>query len=79
MNRSFKIGDQVAWIDEDLQGNVISIKKNTIVVETSDGFEIEAQVGELVLLPGKESFKVDWNELQRTKQNELKSKKTYIS
>jgi dsDNA-specific endonuclease/ATPase MutS2 len=75
MNRSFKIGDQVAWIDEDLQGNVISIKKNTIVVETSDGFEIEAQVGELVLLPGKESFKVDWNELQRTKQNELKSKK----
>ncbi len=44
----FLIGDKVAAIDDDLEGNVIGIDGDTIIVETNEGFPMEFQPGELV-------------------------------
>jgi hypothetical protein len=45
----FKIGDQVAAIDEDVKGLIIAIKKDHIEIETSDGFVMAFQQNELIL------------------------------
>lgn len=72
MKKNFEVGDHVAWIDDDLQGRVTDAVHQTIMVETHDGFEIKANASELILLPKQESLKVDWKELQKTKQSELR-------
>lgn len=72
MKRNFEVGDHVAWIDDDLQGRVILIKKQTILVETNDGFEMNANPSDLILLPKQDVLKVNWEELQKAKQNELR-------
>lgn len=71
MKNSFEIGDHVAWIDDDLQGKVMAFQNQTLLIETTDGFEIKANANELVLLPAQNALKVDWEELQKTKLSEL--------
>lgn len=75
MKKNFSVGDYVAWLDDDLQGKIIQLKLNTIVVETSDGFEIEATASELVILPKQEELKLDWDALQKAKQLEFERPK----
>lgn len=50
MSNSFKIGDKVAVIDDTIIGIVNRIDKNTISVETNDGFTLEFDPTELVLI-----------------------------
>lgn len=47
-NMSFKLGDYVLVLDEDLSGVVKAIKSKTISVETEDGFLLDFQDYELV-------------------------------
>jgi dsDNA-specific endonuclease/ATPase MutS2 len=44
------IGDKVAVLDEDLEGIIISIDEQRITIETKDGFPLEFQSNELVLV-----------------------------
>lgn len=75
MKHKFKVGDHVTWLDDDLKGKVIQIKPNAIVVETSDGFEIDAEASALIVLPKQEELQLDWNALQIAKQQELQKPK----
>jgi len=52
---SFKVGDNVAVIDDVLKGKVIEVHNNKIVIETSDGFPFDFSPNELVVI--KESQK----------------------
>lgn len=44
----FKIGDKVEVLDDALQGTIIEVKNGLYVVETSEGFELEFKVEELI-------------------------------
>lgn len=45
---NIKLGDIIETIDDSLKGKVMLIKENTIVFETDDGFEIEAEKREII-------------------------------
>ena len=51
----FKIGDNVAVIDDVLKGIVSKISEETIVVESSDGFIFEFAPEELVVIEENQS------------------------
>lgn len=48
--KTFKVGDKVAVLDDDLSGVVVSQKHEKITISTSDGFELEFEASELVLI-----------------------------
>ncbi|MEL0456079.1 Smr/MutS family protein [Flavobacteriaceae bacterium SZ-1-7] len=54
---SFKKGDYVLVLDEDLSGTVKSIKGNVISIETQEGFLMDFNSNELVKKEKKESIK----------------------
>ena len=45
---TFKLGDRVLVLDEDLSGVVKKIKGNSVCIETEDGFLLDFQANELV-------------------------------
>ena len=45
---NFKLGDSVLVLDEDLSGTIVKIVKDTVSIETEDGFLLEFQSKELV-------------------------------
>ncbi len=55
---SFKVGDNVSVLDEDLSGVITKIIGKTISIETEDGFEIDFSEDALVLSKPT-SFKTD--------------------
>lgn len=75
MSKVFHIGDHVSWIDEDLQGVVIQVTKTSLLVETNDGFEINALPSEVILLPRQAELKLDWDALHKAKVQELQKTK----
>jgi 23S rRNA U2552 (ribose-2'-O)-methylase RlmE/FtsJ len=46
----FKIGDNVAVLDDVIKGKVIAIKDNTVSIESTDGFSFDFFEKELVLI-----------------------------
>ena len=54
---SFKTGDYVLVLDEDLSGIIRNIKGNIISIETDDGFLVDFKPNELVKKQKKESIK----------------------
>ena len=52
---SFKIGDNVAVIDDVLKGKVIAVHQNKIVIETTDGFPFDFSPNELVVIKESQS------------------------
>lgn len=44
-----KVGDEVEVLDEDITGKIVNIKNNNVIIQTTDGFEHEFLVNELVL------------------------------
>lgn len=53
---SFKLGDSVLVIDDDLSGVVKQISGNTISVETTDGFLLDFQSNELIVNKSSNTF-----------------------
>lgn len=47
---SFRVGDHVSVLDEDINGTVLSVKNNEITIETEDGFLMTFFVKELIKL-----------------------------
>jgi len=45
---SFKVGDLVEVLDEDLSGEVIFVNNNHVVIQTDDDFELEFDASQLV-------------------------------
>ncbi len=45
----FKVGDKVSVMDDDISGIITKISGSTIILESSDGFEIEFETHELML------------------------------
>lgn len=45
---NFKVGDKVSVLDDNISGIIIKITGNTIIMESSDGFEFEFQPHELM-------------------------------
>ena len=43
-----KIGDAVSVLDEDLKGKVIKIVGDVVIIETTEGFELEFSANELI-------------------------------
>ena len=81
----YKIGDRVSVLDEDITGTIVKIEDANIVIETEDGFELEFNKGELVLVNTSElsgdmfskSLIVEIiNEKERPKRNNQKKTKT---
>ena len=51
MATSFKPGDRVQWLDEDLEGRGKEIRPETVLVLTTQGFEMSVPAGALVRIP----------------------------
>lgn len=45
---SFKIGDIVSVLDEDITGVITQMSGNDIIIETSDGFDMEFSISEVI-------------------------------
>jgi hypothetical protein len=54
---NFEIGDSVLVIDEAFSGMVTAISKNTVSIETTDGFILEFSPNELLKINPKQSLK----------------------
>lgn len=48
MKKQFEVGDKVAVLDDAINGVVVALKENQIVVETLDGFTLAYSANELV-------------------------------
>jgi len=47
--KTFKVGDTVAVLDDDLSGIVTKVKNNVVTIETPDGFQLDFEPNELVV------------------------------
>jgi hypothetical protein len=50
MGKHFKVGDDVAVLDDIIKGKVTAVHKTKIVIESSDGFSFEFLPNELVII-----------------------------
>ena len=64
-----KIGDKVSVIDEDLEGNLVSVKDKTAVFEDSHGFRYEYPLAQLVLRGNLIYDEVPLTKKEETKKN----------
>ncbi|WP_347921683.1 Smr/MutS family protein [Pontimicrobium sp. SW4] len=84
----FKVGDEVEVLDEAIVGRVVKINNENAIISTSEGFELEFLVNELVLrqsdslkskLFSKTSFSeaVSQKETKKRKTQKVKSKERF--
>lgn len=59
MNKMFKVGDKVAVLDDAIEGVIKRIEGNSITLQTSEGFDLEFQSKELILL--NKDIKIEHN------------------
>ena len=73
----FKIGDKVAVLDDDMEGVIKRIEGNSVTLLTSEGFELDFQMRELILL--NKDIKIENNifnsDIQQVKSLKEQSKK----
>lgn len=53
MKTKFEVGHRVAVLDDVLEGTIISIKKDQITIETTEGFELTFEAFSLIMLPNQ--------------------------
>lgn len=75
---SFKKGDYVSLLDDDLTGVVVNISGNSITIQTKDGFEMDFLVSELIKIKEQSEFKHEFKDelsiSEIIKQKELSNK-----
>ena len=69
----FNIGDKVSVLDDNMDGIVTKIQNNQISIETTEGFELNFQVKELIKTGNSSDFKnsisnFNSSEIQKTKE-----------
>lgn len=72
----FKKGDKVAVLDDQLEGWVTGFNGGQVVVQTSDGFELIVEPGELVLMDTEEMLRVSNLEAHRALKEKQKFERT---
>ncbi len=75
----FKKGDKVTVLDDDFNGEVISVQQNRVKIETTDGFVLEFNDSELILMenPLKINFSVQ-NMNQVLKEKEIPKPRSFV-
>ncbi|NBL64246.1 DNA mismatch repair protein MutS [Flavobacterium sp. NST-5] len=75
----FKKGDKVTVLDDDFSGEVISVNQNRVKIETTDGFVLEFNDSELILIetPLKINFSVQ-NINQVLKEKEIPKPRSFV-
>ncbi len=86
MASSYNIGDSVAVLDDNMEGVVVQVINNKVTIETLDGFNLEFESSELVLIDKgidyhlkgayKKQEEFSLEQAQKTKRNKpiIKSK-----
>lgn len=69
---TFKVGDEVEVLDETISGKIVRVENNTAIISTTEGFELEFLVKELVL---KQRGNLEPNIFSKTTLNEAVSQK----
>ena len=69
---TFKVGDAVEVLDETISGKIVRVENNTAIISTTEGFELEFLVKELVL---KQRGSLESNIFSKTTLNEAVSQK----
>lgn len=78
MMKAFKVGDMVSVLDDDLSGHITEIHGNTVTIETIDGFTLDFNKNELIIV--NKPFQVDLSmkdiiEKEQPKRNNTKKTK----
>jgi dsDNA-specific endonuclease/ATPase MutS2 len=60
MSNKFNIGDRIAVLDDNLEGNITYINNGVITIEDEDGFELQFSETEIVRI-GKPQYKIETN------------------
>lgn len=77
----FKVGDHVAALDDDISGVVKEVKKEQILVETSDGFVMTFFVNELIKIDNSSTLDVFNSGMTLDsvlKEKELPKKRSFV-
>lgn len=75
-----KVGDRVSVLDDDIYGEVVAVCKNAIRISTQDGFEMEFDKSELVIMnsPLSKLGSLDKNIHKAIKDKQFSKKKKSI-
>ncbi|MGM0635093.1 MAG: Smr/MutS family protein [Bacteroidota bacterium] len=81
MQKLFKIGDKIEWIDDLMTGQITAINDDkTLHIETDEGFVVQANPSEVIKIPNNDTISVDFDELEKQRQidEELMRKKKSV-
>lgn len=73
--RSFQVGDRIETVDDNIKGKVTAISSGGITVLTDDGFEMEMQSYEILLIPEQDQMQVTNAEVSRAMREKHKGQK----
>lgn len=71
----FQIGDKVEALDDVTKGTVTGVSGNEITIETDDGFLLDFQSSELIMILKTEVIKVSYHEVAQIKAEKEASRK----
>lgn len=63
--RTFRVGDRIETVDDNIRGEVIAVSPGRIRVVTEDGFEMEMEPREVLLMPENDTLQVSNAEVSR--------------
>jgi hypothetical protein len=72
-----KIGDKVSVLDDAIDGVVTTVNGKTITINTTDGFELNFQENELIVI-GNRELSINFNKKEIVSQKEI-TKPNYIN
>ncbi len=73
--RAFQKGDRIETVDDNIRGQVMAVTATGLLVVTEDGFEMEMQPHEVLLLPEQDEMKVSNIEVFRAMKDKQKGQK----
>ncbi|THD66526.1 DNA mismatch repair protein MutS [Robertkochia marina] len=79
--RTFRVGDRIETVDDNIRGEVTAVSPGRIRVITEDGFELEMEPQEVLLMPESDALKVsnvDVSRAMREKHGGQKQKKKSV-
>ena len=77
----YNIGDKVSVLDDNMDGIVTKINSNQITIETTEGFELNYQPKELILIGNSSDFKQsisNFNSSEVKKSKEIPKPRSFI-
>ncbi len=69
----YNVGDHIDVLDENLSGTITKILNNNVIIETTDGFELEFNINEIVKINDNNALNV--NAFSKTSLNEALAEK----